>query len=146
MTTGRPRKATQKKPVRKSRPAKKDRAIYPALSVFSTGLKGRCPRCGEGRLFRSYMKPVKSCAICGLDMRFAEEGDGPAVFAILILGFAIAGTALMMEYRFHPPIWVHIIVWIPVTIILGTWFLKILKGIMIAIQHKTGAGEGKLQD
>ena len=144
MTTKKPRKAAQKKPGKKARLANNDKALYPEQSVLSTGLKGRCPRCGEGQLFRSYMKPVKACANCGLDMSFAEEGDGPAVFAILILGFAIAGMALMMEYTFRQPVWVHIIVWIPVTMILVIGFLKVLKGIMIAAQFKTGAREGKI--
>lgn len=121
----------------------KDKALYPNHSVLSTGMAGKCPRCGQGKLFQSFLKPVAQCANCQLDMSFAEEGDGPAVFVIFILGFVIVGLALFVQYTFLPPFWVHIILWVPITVILGSLALKIIKGIMIAAQYKTGAAEGK---
>ena len=121
-----------------------DSAHYPDLSAMSTGLAGRCPRCGEGRLYKSMLKPVDHCAMCGLDMSFAEEGDGPAVLVILLLGGVIAGLALAFENIFHPPVWVHMILWLPVTIFMAVFALRAMKGIMIASQYKTKAAEGTL--
>ncbi len=131
-----------RKPVRVT----KDTADYPEHSIISTGLAGRCPRCGEGKLYRSLLKPVEHCSICGLDMSFAEEGDGPAVLVILLLGGVIAGMVLAFENMFHPPIWLHILIWLPVTLVLSIYALKLMKGIMIAAQFKTKAHEGQLAD
>lgn len=121
-----------------------DRALYPDLPVVSTGMAARCPRCGEGRLFDGLLKPVANCAICGLDMDFAEEGDGPAVFVILLLGFLIAGLALAFEYLVRPPVWLHVLIWLPVTLTTCLWALRAMKGIMIAAQYRTKAAEGRL--
>ena len=123
-----------------------DRAHYPDLSPMSTGMAGRCPRCGEGRLFKSLLRLVDRCGVCGLDMGFAEEGDGPAVFVILIFGFLIAGLALLLHYALKPPVWIEIVFWTPVTIVLCVIALRWMKGIMIATQYRTGAEEGRLAD
>ena len=82
--------------------SRNDTAHYPDLSVMKTGLAARCPRCGEGRLYQSMLKPVDNCAMCGLDMSFAEEGDGPAVLVILLLGVVIAGLALATSLSDQP--------------------------------------------
>jgi len=126
------------------RTKKADQAHFPDHSAMSTGLAGRCPRCGEGRLYASMLKPVDRCGVCGLDMSFAEEGDGPAVLVILLLGGVIAAMALLLENLLHPPVWVHILVWLPITLILSIFALRAMKGIMIAAQYKTRAAEGRL--
>lgn len=144
------KKATTKKVVPKSKAtnAKSKKAksnsipAYPPHTILSTGLTGKCPRCAQGALFQSFMKPVKRCGACGLDMTFAEEGDGPAVFAIFILGFVIVGLALYVEFTFRPPFWVHILLWVPITTAMSTFALKIIKGVMIAAQYKTDAKQG----
>ncbi|WP_075997864.1 DUF983 domain-containing protein [Salaquimonas pukyongi] len=121
-----------------------DKAHYPEQSVMSVGMAARCPRCGEGRLYKSLLVPVDRCAMCGLDMSFAEEGDGPAVLVILLLGGVVAGLALAFETLFHPPVWLHVLVWLPVTFGLSIYALRAMKGIMIASQFKTRAAEGQL--
>jgi uncharacterized protein (DUF983 family) len=130
----------------KKQPHYEDQAHYPVQSAISTGLAGRCPRCGEGKLFKSLLKPVDRCAICGLDMSFAEEGDGPAVLVILLLGFVVAGLALSVEYLLRPPVWVHIILWVPVITALALISLRWMKGVMIAAQYMTKAAEGRLEN
>ena len=80
-------------------------------SVLAAGLKGRCPRCGEGALFKGGLTLRDKCERCGLDYSFADSGDGPAVFAIFILGFLVLGAALLVEFRLEPPIWVHLVAW-----------------------------------
>ena len=80
-------------------------------SVLAAGLKGRCPRCGEGALFKGGLTLRDKCERCGLDYGFADSGDGPAVFAIFILGFLVLGAALLVEFRLEPPVWVHLVLW-----------------------------------
>ena len=123
-----------------------DEIHHPPLSPLSTGLAGRCPRCGEGRLFSGLLTVAPSCDRCGLDYSFADSGDGPAVLLILVLGFVVVGGALWVEFTFMPPIWVHALVWIPLTLGLGIGLLKPLKGLTIAQQYATRAAEGRLGD
>mgnify|MGYP001037488011 CR=1 FL=1 len=122
-----------------------DRALYPDLSPSQTGLRGRCPRCGEGRLFKGFLSLQPSCANCGLDYAFIDSGDGPAVFVILIVGFIVAFLALYVEFTFQPPFWVHILLWVPLIFGLSIGMLRPLKGMMIAIQYRTKAEQGRLQ-
>jgi len=116
----------------------------PATSPLAAGLKGRCPRCGQGALFRAGLSLRDKCGRCGLSYAFADAGDGPAVFAILILGFLILGGALLVEFRLHPPIWVHVVLWGLLTPLLAFVLLRVLKATLIALQYKHQAGEGRL--
>jgi len=108
-------------------------------SPFSTGIRGRCPRCGEGRLFRGYLDLAPGCTVCDLDFGPADSADGPAVFIILILGAIVAGLALMVEVKYQPPIWVHIVLWFPMTIGGALTLLRPAKAIMVALQLKNAA-------
>src|SRR6516162_11122387 len=81
------------------------------------GLRGRCPRCGEGRLFQGFLSLRPACERCGLDFSFADAGDGPAVFVILIGGFIVVFAALITEIVYQPPYWVHAVLWLPLILI-----------------------------
>jgi uncharacterized protein (DUF983 family) len=116
----------------------------PTTSVVAAGLKGRCPRCGRGALFRNGLVLREKCDSCGLSYAFADSGDGPAVFAIFILGFLVLGGALLVEFRLGPPFWVHVVLWGLVTPALAFVLLRSLKGVLIALQYKHQAGEGRL--
>jgi uncharacterized protein (DUF983 family) len=113
-------------------------------SVLGAGLKGRCPRCGKGALFKRGLTLRETCESCGLDYAFADSGDGPAVFAIFILGFLILGGALVLEFRVGPPIWVHAVTWLIATPLLAFVLLRVLKATLIAQQYKHKAEEGRL--
>lgn len=113
-------------------------------SPLSAGLGCRCPRCGEGPLFNGYLKISGSCESCGLDLSFAESGDGPAVFIIFIVGFIVIMAALIVDNLFHPPVFVHMILWLPATLILCLALLRPFKAIMVALQFKQDAREGRL--
>ncbi len=113
-------------------------------SVIVGGLKARCPRCGEGTLFRSGLVLRDKCERCGLSYAFADSGDGPAVFAIFILGFLVLGGALLMEFRLGPPVWVHIVVWGLLTPALAFVLLRGLKGVLLGLQYRHQAGDGRL--
>ena len=113
--------------------------------VSSLGaIAGRCPRCGKGRLFRGFLTLAPRCGSCGLDFAFADPGDGPAVFATLIVGFIVVGLALGVEVLYEPPLWLHFGVFLPLVIALGILVLRPLKGLMIARQYQTRAEEGRL--
>lgn len=119
---------------------------YPPQSSVKVGLKCRCPRCGEGRLFTGFLTLPPVCAVCGLDNEFADAGDGPAVFIMMIVGFIIVGAALYTELAYQPPYWVHALLWIPLTLFLTIGMLRPLKAWLIAQQFKHKAREGRLDN
>ncbi|MGB8185924.1 MAG: DUF983 domain-containing protein [Pseudolabrys sp.] len=109
------------------------------------GLRGRCPRCGEGRLFRGFLSLRPACERCGLDYGFADAGDGPAVFVILIGGFIVVFAALMTEVVYQPPYWVHAALWLPLILVVTLVPLRLVKGLLIALQYHHKAAEGRLE-
>lgn len=121
-----------------------DRALWAPVEPIQAGLRGRCPRCGEGRLFSGFLSVDGNCSNCGLDYSFADAGDGPAVFVILIIGFIVVGLALWMEVTLNPPLWVHFILWIPLAIILSLAGLRLLKGVLITLQYAHNAAPGEI--
>ena len=123
-----------------------ERALHSATDPVQAGLRGRCPRCGEGKLFAGFLTVAKRCDRCDLDYEFIDSGDGPAVFVILIIGFVIVGLALWLEIAHAPPLWVHAILWVPLTFILCLPMLRLLKGLMIALQYRNRAREGRLDN
>ena len=113
-------------------------------STLAAGLAGRCPACGRGKLFSGYLALAPRCNVCGLDYSFAEAGDGPAVFVILITGFIVVGAALFVEMAYAPPYWLHALIWGPLAILLPLLLLRSFKGVLIALQYKHKAEEGRL--
>jgi uncharacterized protein (DUF983 family) len=111
----------------------------------SAGLRGRCPRCGDGVLFKGFVALNPECRACGLDFGFADSGDGPAVFIILIAGFLIVFLALAVEVAWQPPYWVHLIVFLPLTLAVSLGLLRPMKGLMIGLQYRNKAEEGRLE-
>ena len=97
-------------------------------------------------MFRGFLELAPSCDSCGLDYGFADSGDGPAVFIILIVGFLVVGLALWVEFTFSPPYWVHIAIWVPLILGLSVGLLRPLKGLFVAIQYRNKAAEGRLED
>lgn len=76
------------------------------------------------------------CGVCGLDLRAQDSGDGPQVFVILILGFVVVGLLAVVEIKFMPPWWVHLLLW-PVPILGGAIYLqRVLKAVLIALQFR----------
>lgn len=109
------------------------------------GLRGRCPRCGQGKLFRGFLVLRPRCESCGLDFGFADAGDGPAVFVILIGGFVVVFAALLTEVLYQPPLWLHAVLWLPLILIVTLLPLRLIKGLLIALQFHHRAAEGRLQ-
>lgn len=111
-------------------------AYYDHISPFRAGLTGRCPRCGQGRLFRGFLDIAERCDVCGLDLSQQNSGDGPAVFIILFLGFVVVGLAFLVEIKFAPPMWVHIALWFPLILGGSVGLLRPFKATLIALQYK----------
>lgn len=108
------------------------------------GITGHCPACGRGKLFDGYLKLAPRCDVCGLDYNFADSGDGPAVFVILVTGFIVVGAALIVEVLYAPPYWLHALLWGSLSVLLPLILLRSFKGVLIALQFKHKAEEGKL--
>ena len=119
-------------------------AATTALPV-KRGLQGHCPRCGEGKLFDGFLTLRPACDRCGLDYAFADAGDGPAVFVILIGGALVVLAALITEVVYQPPYWVHAVLWVPLVLIVTLAPLRMLKGLLIALQYHHKAAPGQLQ-
>ena len=119
---------------------------YPPISPISAGLAGRCPRCGDGRMFSGFITVAPRCEVCGLDYSFADSGDGPAVFVALFGGFAVLGAALWTEIVYQPPMWVHMVVFLPLTLVVCLGLLRPFKGLLIALQYRNKAELGRLKN
>ncbi len=115
-----------------------------AGSTYLAGVKCRCPRCSEGKLFSGFLDLSKRCNKCGLDYGFADAGDGPAVFVILIAGFLVVGLAVVVEFIWRPPYWLHAILWIPLVLVVTLGLLRPLKGLLVAAQFHHKAAEGRV--
>lgn len=116
-----------------------ERSIPPVLS----GLRCRCPRCGEGKLFRGFLKLAPACDRCGLSYAFADPADGPAFFVMSGVGIVVIGVFAWIEVAYHPPVWVHFVTVFPALLAgcLGT--LRPVKAWLVASQYIHKAEEGR---
>ena len=114
-------------------------------SPITAGLTGRCPRCGKGHLFKGYLKVQPKCEVCGLDLAFADAGDGPAFFVMSFVGIVVVALALWVEFAFSPPIWLHLVIWSALSIVLSLALVRPLKGVLVALQYHHKAEEGRFQ-
>jgi uncharacterized protein (DUF983 family) len=117
----------------------------PAMpSVVQAGLRGLCPRCGKPTLFAGMIKFADRCPACGLDFTLFNVGDGPAAFLTLILGTLVVIGAIMLELTLHPPLWLHMLIWIPVTLAGVIWSLRLAKGALMSAEFRNAAREGRI--
>jgi uncharacterized protein (DUF983 family) len=114
-------------------------------SPYATGLSGRCPRCGGGKMFDGFLELAPRCEACGLDYSFADAGDGPAVIVTLLAGFIVVGAALVVEVKYEPPMWLHLAIFLPLTLVVCLGMLRPLKGILVSLQYRNKAGLGQLE-
>lgn len=104
-----------------------------------TGLRCRCPRCGEGALFAGFLTLADECDNCGLSYDFADSGDGPAILVMFPVGTIVVLGWLICDMLFHWPAIVHLLVWLPATLLLSLAFLPPFKGVLVNTQYKAGA-------
>ena len=113
----------------------------PRVSVFQAAIRCRCPRCGEGRLYAGLLTVRDSCEICGLDLRRHDNGDGPAVIVMFLLSVIVVALAFWVEFRFAPPLWLHVVIWPIVMVPLAVAMMRPLKAAMVALQYQHRARE-----
>lgn len=107
------------------------RPVPPALL---RGLACRCPACGKGRLFSSYLKVAPTCANCGEELHHHRADDAPPYFTMVIVGHILVAGLLAVEKAFSPPTWVHMVTWLPLAMILILLLLPAVKGAVVAVQ------------
>lgn len=113
--------------------------------AWLAGLRSRCPQCGEGELFQSYLKFRERCRACGADFRAADAGDGPAVFVVLIVG-AIAAPFLFVLQALNAPDWVALGATFALAIVLCLALLPLFKSTLFALQWKHKARQVTNED
>ena len=115
-----------------------DKPLQPLITDLWRGLLGRCPCCGEGRMFRAFLKISDRCDACGEDLFHHRADDFPAYIVILVLGHLLVPAALYVDARFAPPYWVHLALWLPIILGLTVGLLQPVKGVIIALQWHMG--------
>jgi uncharacterized protein (DUF983 family) len=110
------------------------RPARPLLQAMWRGFCGRCPHCGEGKLFRAFVKPVDACAVCGEEYHHQRADDLPAYLTIFVVGHIVVGAFMGVEATVDLPLWAHMAIWGPLTILLALLLLQPLKGATIGLQ------------
>ena len=116
------------------------------VTPLQAALKGLCPRCGARTLFAGLASFAPRCRACGLDFAGFNVGDGPAAFLIFIVGGIVVGLAILLQLKASPPWWVHVLLWVPLTAGLTIGLLRLGKGLLLALEYKHRAREGRIQD
>jgi uncharacterized protein (DUF983 family) len=109
-----------------------------AATVLSRGLLGRCPCCGKGRMFGAFLKVNHHCPACGEELHHHRADDFPAYLVMLIVGHLVVPAALYVETDFAPSYWVHLALWLPLTLALAIGLLQPTKGAVVGIQWHLG--------
>src|ERR1700692_4530324 len=111
--------------------ATEKRDVWTALK---RGVRGRCPRCGEGKLFRAFLKVDDHCKVCNLDFTPHRADDLPAYLVIVIVGHLVVAAALWIEPVYSPPVWLQLSISLPLTLILSLVLLQPVKGAVVGLQ------------
>ena len=115
----------------------RDQAIAEKRDVWTSikrGFRSRCPRCGEGKLFRAFLKVDNNCSVCGLDFTPHRADDLPAYLVIVIVGHIVVPTALMIETNYSPPVALQLAIYLPLTLVFSLLLLQPVKGAVVGMQ------------
>jgi uncharacterized protein (DUF983 family) len=112
---------------------------------MQVALKGCCPQCGAPTLFAGTLRFADRCPACGLDYTSFNVGDGAAAFLILAIGALITGLAVWLELAASPPFWVHILLWVPLTIVSVVGSLRVTKAALLSLEYRNAAREGRIR-
>jgi uncharacterized protein (DUF983 family) len=102
------------------------------------GLRGRCPNCGEGKLFPRFLKVAHHCEVCGEELFHHRADDFPAYLVIVMVGHVVVPAILVIEMTYAPPVALQLAVWLPVTLIASLGLLQPTKGAIVGLQWRTG--------
>jgi uncharacterized protein (DUF983 family) len=117
-------------------PEPKGQPGIPAAALF-----GLCPQCGAKGLFAGAAQFAPACKACGLDYTRFNVGDGPAAFLTMVIGALVVGLAFWVEVTFHPPLWLHAVLWIPFVAATTLWGLRVSKAALLAAEYQRRASE-----
>jgi uncharacterized protein (DUF983 family) len=104
------------------------------VQAMKRGLFCRCPNCGDGKLFRAFLKSVDNCAVCGEDYTHHRADDLPAYLTILIVGHIVVGGFMFTDMAWPMSDWVHLAIWSPLTLVLALALIQPIKGSVIGLQ------------
>ena len=114
--------------------------------LVHSAVRGECPRCGAPTLFATWVRFASRCRQCDLDFSQYNVGDGPASFLILIIGALICAAAITVQLVWAPPFWVHILLWVPLSLASVIGLLRICKAAMLIHEHRAEVREARLDD
>jgi uncharacterized protein (DUF983 family) len=103
-------------------------------AAMKRGFRSRCPRCGQGKLFRAFLKVDDHCSVCELDFTPHRADDLPAYLVIVIVGHIVVPLALMIETNYSPPVALQLAIYLPVTFIASLVLLQPVKGAVVGMQ------------
>jgi uncharacterized protein (DUF983 family) len=103
-------------------------------TAMKRGWRGRCPRCGEGKLFRAFLKVANNCSVCGLDYTHHRADDLPAYLVIIIVGHIVVPLALLIETNYAPAVALQLAIYLPLTLIASLVLLQPVKGTVVGVQ------------
>lgn len=109
--------------------------------ITAAALFGLCPQCGAKGLFVGAAQFAPACKACGLDYTRFNVGDGPAAFLTMVIGALVVGLAFWVEVTFHPPLWLHAVLWIPFVTVTTLWGLRVSKAALLAAEYQRRASE-----
>ncbi|MAI48568.1 MAG: DUF983 domain-containing protein [Hyphomicrobiaceae bacterium TMED74] len=98
------------------------------------GTLHRCPNCGRGEMYTSYLKVADSCSECGQELHHHRADDAPPYFTIFVVGHIILAGVLALEQAYAPAAWVHAAIWVPATLVMSLAMLPRVKGMLVGLQ------------
>ena len=87
-----------------------------------------------GALYRSYLKPADACPSCGEELFHQRADDAPPYVTILVVGHLVLAAVVGIDIAYAWPLWLHAVVWLPLTVALCLGFLPVAKGALIGLQ------------
>ena len=111
-----------------------DAAQRDALTAMRRGFLGRCPNCGQGKMFRAFLKVADNCPACGEELHHHRADDAPAYFNIVIVGHIVVPLVLAVEVTLAPAYWIHFVLWFPLILALSFGLMQPIKGAIVAWQ------------
>src|SRR4029079_14357667 len=103
-------------------------------TALKRGFRCRCPRCGQGKMFRAFLKVDDHCSVCGLDFTPHRADDLPASLVIVIVGHIVVPLALWIETDYSPPVWLQLAIYLPITFASSLLLLQPVKGGVVGFQ------------
>ena len=117
------------------------RSDTPFLTAVGRGIRNRCPNCGEGRVFAGYLRVVDSCEVCAAPLGSLRADDAPPYIVIFLVGHLLLPPIFWVERTYEPPMWLHMVVWLPLFALICTLLLRPAKGAVVGWMWRLGFGD-----